>query len=269
MKLFYGIVENNNDPEKLGRCQVRILGKHTPNRTDGSDDNYLPVEDLPWAEAIHPINSPNISKQSTLFGSPAQGSVVIITYLDPDEQLPLMLGTIARIADELPDFENGFSDPDGVNPTEDTLGKSPISDFATGEETPPEVTEKKNDVEIGVQAVTETWDEPETEWNPEFPENKVIQTRKHVIEIDDTDGVERIHIYHVSGTFDEVHSDGSKVTKIKADRYLIVEGDNNVLAKGNYNITVEGNLNISVDGEAFVDAGGNIIVTSGGIISLN
>lgn len=268
MKLYYAIVENNDDPMKLGRCQVRILGKHTPNRADSADQNYLPVADLPWAEAIHPVNSPNISKQSTLFGSPANGSIVIVGFIDEDEQKPLMLGTVPRIADELPDFNIGFSDPDGVNPTEETLGKSPISDYATGEQEPPEVTQKKNNLDSAT-AVGESWTEPATEWNPDFPENKVIHTRKHVIEIDDTDGKERIQIYHVSGTFEEIHPDGSKVTKIKADRYLIVEGDKNLLVKGNFNITVDGDANLDVGGDANVKTGGNLIVTTGGIASFN
>lgn len=268
MKLYYAIVENNVDPEKLGRCQVRILGKHTPNRANDSEDNYLPVEDLPWAEAISPINSPNISKQSTLFGSPANGSIVIVAFIDPDEQIPVMLGTVPRIADELPDFNQGFSDPEGVNPTEETLGKPPISDFALGEDEPPQIEQKKGDLD-SAQAVGESWTEPATEWNPDFPENKVIHTRKHVIEIDDTDGAERIHIYHVTGTFEEIHPDGSKVTKIKADRYLIVDGDKNVLVKGNFNITVDGDANLEVGGNANVNTGGNVIVTTGGIISMN
>jgi hypothetical protein len=115
------------------------------------------------------------------------------------------------------------------------------------------VIQKKAGVEIGVIAVDEIWNEPLTEYGPEYPHNKVIRTRKHIIEIDDTEGKERINIYHGSGTFDEIHPDGSKVQKTnsltqQANRYLIIDGDNNVLVKGNYNITTRsGDLNIQAD----------------------
>lgn len=38
-KTYIGIVEDNNDPERLGRCRIRVYNVFDP----------LPVEDLPWA----------------------------------------------------------------------------------------------------------------------------------------------------------------------------------------------------------------------------
>ena len=40
---YYGIVEDRNDPKKLGRVRVRCLGFHT------EDTNDIPTADLPWA----------------------------------------------------------------------------------------------------------------------------------------------------------------------------------------------------------------------------
>ena len=40
---FAGVVEDRQDPLKLGRVRVRCLGYHTDDR------NVLPTEDLPWA----------------------------------------------------------------------------------------------------------------------------------------------------------------------------------------------------------------------------
>lgn len=310
MKLFYGIVENNEDPEKLGRCQVRILGKHTPNRVNPTDENFLPTLQLPWAESLQPSGSSMISNQGVLFSVPELGSVVIVTFMDADEQIPLILGTVPRIADTLPNFLEGFSDPTGQNPSVFSLGQTPIPREAAGELPEPlEVTQKKADIELGVIAVDEIWNEPITPYGPDYPHNKVIRTRKHIIEIDDTFQKERINIYHGSGTFDEIHPDGSKVQKTnsltqQANRYLIIDGDNNVLVKGNYNITARGgDINIQVDignanirviaGDANIESGGsvnvqtvgqvnvesasgvnisalaNVIVRSGGVITLN
>ena len=41
-----GVVEDRQDPLKLGRCRVRCLGYHT------EDKNVLPTSDLPWAHSI-------------------------------------------------------------------------------------------------------------------------------------------------------------------------------------------------------------------------
>ena len=40
---WMGVVEDNNDPEQLGRVRVRCIGIHTEDREE------LPTEDLPWA----------------------------------------------------------------------------------------------------------------------------------------------------------------------------------------------------------------------------
>ena len=48
---FIGVVENRNDPAKLGRVQVRCLGYHTENLID------IPSADLPWAHVMMPGKS--------------------------------------------------------------------------------------------------------------------------------------------------------------------------------------------------------------------
>ena len=46
---FVGVVEDRNDPQKVGRVRVRCLGYHTP------DKGKLPTADLPWAHVMNPI----------------------------------------------------------------------------------------------------------------------------------------------------------------------------------------------------------------------
>jgi len=48
---WYGVVEDVNDPAKLGRAKVRIFGHHTDNLAE------LPTKDLPWAAAVNPVNN--------------------------------------------------------------------------------------------------------------------------------------------------------------------------------------------------------------------
>ena len=48
---FMGVVEDRNDPMKLGRVRVRVLGIHTDDKTQ------IKTEDLPWAFPMQPITS--------------------------------------------------------------------------------------------------------------------------------------------------------------------------------------------------------------------
>ncbi len=134
------------------------------------------------------------------------------------------------------------------------------------------------------------WFEPPTEAVfTEYPFNHVYESESgHIQEFDDTPGHERIHTFHKSGTFEEIHPDGSKMTKVVGKNYEIVLQDNNLLVKGDLNITVDdqarikvqntfdievadgtmqvvvrkGNLNIQVEkGDANVFVAGNLTTT--------
>lgn len=88
--LWTGVVEDRNDPEKLGRCKVRIFGYHT------EDTNFLSTDELPWAIPVQPITS---AATSGIGNSPlglVPGSWVVGFFLDgKDAQQPVILGSIA------------------------------------------------------------------------------------------------------------------------------------------------------------------------------
>ena len=90
MKIYTGIVENRNDPLKIGRCKVRVHGVHH------SDTTKLPTEDLPWSIPVNPVTSASISGVGNNPGV-VVGSIVAIIFTDPDQQMPLMLGTIPGV----------------------------------------------------------------------------------------------------------------------------------------------------------------------------
>lgn len=91
MKLYTGCVENRADPLKLGRCQVRIVGLHNYDKTQ------LKTEDLPWAYPMQPITSAGISGIGHSPLGPVEGTWVVITFRDDDEQQPIILGSIGGI----------------------------------------------------------------------------------------------------------------------------------------------------------------------------
>lgn len=84
---------------------------------------------------------------------------------------------------------------------------------------------------------------------PVYPYNKVTATESgHLIEVDDTLGAERLNIHHRSGTFHEIHPDGSEVSRIVNDHYQVVCKDDKIYIAGNADITVEkGNVTINVN----------------------
>jgi hypothetical protein len=267
MKLYYGVVENNADPEKLGRVQVRIVGKHTDNRTDSTAQDYMPVTDLPWAQTLQ--NGTVMSNESSMFTIPKNGSVVVLSFIDEDEQFPIILGSVPKIPDTLPDFTKGFSDPNQVNPTAASLGVSPVSNYATGTPQPDAVTLKLLDTEVAVPCVDQVWSEPPTVFAPEFPNNMVVQSGQNVLELDDTPLKERVNLQHSSGTFTEVHNSGLRVKKIKGKEFIIVDSDQNILVKGKSNLTVVGGLNMDSTTTIKVKAGGDVsIVATTGTINI-
>lgn len=85
--LYLGIVEDNVDPLKIGRCRVRLAGLY----------DSLDKEDLPWLLPISPINL------DTMVKPPNIGTQVICISLDDNNHNILMLGIVFGIGESVPD----------------------------------------------------------------------------------------------------------------------------------------------------------------------
>ena len=83
---WVGVVENRNDPLKLGRCQIRIFGWHTDNL------QLIPSKNLPWALPILPIND------SKSFTTPVEGDYCVGFFMDGESgQFPIYFGVLPSI----------------------------------------------------------------------------------------------------------------------------------------------------------------------------
>ena len=91
MTYKFGVVEDINDPLKLGRCRVRVMGIHT------SDTTQLPTTDLPWSLPLQHIGSAAVSGVGNSPTGILQGSYVLVLFVDPEEQSCIIMGTIAGI----------------------------------------------------------------------------------------------------------------------------------------------------------------------------
>jgi predicted chitinase len=89
--IYYGIVENRQDPLRLGRCQVRIVGLHT------HDKSQLSTADLPWATPLQPITSAAMNGIGYTPIGPVEGTSVIVMFADAEMQQPIILGTVGGI----------------------------------------------------------------------------------------------------------------------------------------------------------------------------
>ena len=103
---FVGVVEDRNDPERIGRVKVRCLGFHT------EDLNKLPTDDLPWAHVMHPVTDPAMHGMGNTPSFLVEGSWVVGFFRDAQEkQQPVIIGSLPGAPENSADYTVGFNDP--------------------------------------------------------------------------------------------------------------------------------------------------------------
>lgn len=280
----FGVVEDRNDPLKLGRLKVRYHGVHT------DDKSKLPTDMLPWSTPINPVNSSATSGVGGPVTGIVEGAWVIAFFVDGESyQRPFIMGTIAGYPTVENDPTKGFNDPRGNYPRKDLTGfnsleESDLSRLSRGDkaETHASLLQKRNTrvteipraVAASVKSVQDdkgtlpyeiqTWDEPHprghdgtatgTSYPSKYPYNHVYESEQgHIKEVDDTVNNERLHTQHKSGTYEEIVADGSRSVKIVGDDFEVVVKDKKVFIKGNLDMTVAGDFRTSVQGNMITE----------------
>lgn len=247
---FFGVVEDNNDPQMLGRVKVRCFGVHP------IDKSAVPTEDLPWAYVI-------TGTYNAAYKPPELNSWVFGFFLDgKGAQQPMLLGTLLGMPTMVPaaygDSNGGFSSfGDGSNLN--NLYSPDMSRLARGEELHNTSVLTKN--ATGGEPVnttgTQKWTTPVSPYAAKYPNNYVHETKSgHVFEMDDTPGSERINLYHRSGSHIEVNSAGQTTIKSVGSAFIVMDQNGYIRIRGNASINVEGvadirfenDLNMVVDG---------------------
>lgn len=107
---FVGVVEDRDDPKKLGRLRVRVFGYH-------ADAGSIPTEDLPWAQVLQDITS---SAKAGVGSSPVGAQVgthVVGFFADgKNAQTPIIMGSLAGEPDGEPDT-NALARGEDLNET--------------------------------------------------------------------------------------------------------------------------------------------------------
>ena len=277
---FVGVVEDRQDPKKLGRVRVRCLGYHTENHVD------LPTADLPWAHPMNPITSATVSGVGQTPLGVVEGTWVVGFFQDgKDAQQPIIMGTLPGVPKNLPtkDSDKGFQDR--TNGNYPKYKETDVNRLAVNDEDNPHstLTLRKADREqnigradfnaVDIQVANSEPDalpaddgtnfsEPETTYNAKYPHNHVMETEGgHIREYDDTVGAKRIHERHASGTSYEILDDGTKITRVKKDNYNLVTGDDYLHIQGISRQTTDKGVRVRVNSEG--EAGNNYNIEVG------
>ena len=281
---FTGVVENRNDPAKLGRVQVRCLGYHT------QDLNDIPSADLPWAHVMHPVTDPAMQGMGNTPSFLTEGTWVIGFFRDANEkQQPIIMGSLPGVPASAADKRKGFNDPNGKYPgtishSGHTIGESDVSRLARGEDAENhdslitrrgfreeliDTATKPNLKGVSTQLTSTeergSFSEPhprgvETTGTStgQYPFNHVHESESgHIQEIDDTPGGERLHRQHKSGTYEEIVADGTKTVKVIGSNYELIAGSSNIYIGGDVNLTIDGTKREFIKGDYILEVLGD------------
>ena len=282
---FVGVVENRNDPAKLGRVQVRCLGYHTEDLVD------IPSKDLPWAHVMHPVTDPSMQGLGNSPTFLVEGSWVVGFFRDANEkQQPVIIGSLPGVPQNKADKTTGFNDPNGKYPgtithSNHTTKESDVSRLAQGQTSETHLSLQKRRANVWEKIPTatkpnlttvsttskaetlSTFSEPDPKGlkvdaspytSSQYPFNHVHESESgHISEIDDTPGGERLFRQHASGTYEEIVADGTKTVKVFGDNYELIAKGSNVFVKGNINLTCSGTKRERIDGDYILEVGGD------------
>ena len=291
---FTGVVEDRQDPKRLGRVRVRVLGMHTEDLTK------IPTTDLPWAHIMHPVTNPSMQGLGDTPTFLVEGTWVVGFFLDAvEKQQPLIIGSLPGYPQDVADTSKGFNDPIGKYPSssithsDHSTKESDVNRLARGlaSETHKSLVRRRknrlkdiptagrpgllNSTEFANKIDNGKYSEPHpksvfSDQNPypssAYPYNHVFESESgHIFEIDDTPDQERLFKEHMSGTFEEIHPQGTRVTKVVYDDFEIVARNKKIVINasnqigGVLDLTVYGNVRQYVSGDYTLDIGGNFI----------
>ena len=256
---FTGIVEDRQDPLKMGRCRVRCVGWHAENKM------LLPTDMLPWSIPMLPLNNNNPY-------APKEGDMVFGFFADGENaQNPILVGVFPSIPLKAGNAQEAFND--GRNSGQ--LSSAPVkpSESATvyprrlDEPTTSRLARNDSDYPSPINeskaANKETKVEPNSYYNAVYPYNNVYESESgHALEFDDTKDAERIHLYHRSGSYIEWGPNGDRSERIQKDKFTVVVGNDSVYVKGDVKMYVDGNFSLEIGGTCDITSGGNMSLTA-------
>jgi len=259
-KWFVARVIDIKDPKKLGRVKIRVIHEQTGELGKKVKSYGITDDDLLWAWPISAVQSASLSwkKVVEMEGYPvpewieavglsptgiAVSTYVFGYYLDGlEENIPVIFGTYHK--------ESRYPEPPTDTATGEMLQIEPpqgpqyfysdLSALARGEykDEEAQLSGPGQTLPKDPYTVNTLWGKPPKEapvdempsaYATEYPYNLTYTTKSgHAIELDDTIGHERIHIWHQSGCYEEISNGPLNPALADADRgnenYVYPEG---------------------------------------------
>ena len=292
---FTGVVEDINDPMEMGRVRVRCYGYHTDdkNSVTGIPTESLPWGHVMMPITSASCSGIGQSATGILPGS----WVIGFFRDGEACQDPIVLGTIPSHTHAPEDRKRGFCDPaPNGNPRNDEFIDNPkgsgqfyglSKSYIKKEDLRNDTRYKKDendspgtDVPTAVPPGTKPLKlkYPDADGKPDpfferklflhpaqeditkpmYPNCHTTETLAgHTIEIDDTEGSERLLTYHKSGTYEEIDNTGTKTVVVVGDGYEVCFKNKNVNIKGSCNLTIDGDVRTLVKKDYYLEVEGN------------
>lgn len=131
-----GVVEDRDDPMKIGRVKVRVYGYHP------SDKSSVPTEMLPWAVVVQPTDTAGVDGIGVSPVGMKVGTTVTGYFADGDTaQIPIVTGVLLGVS------ANGTPDTNNL-----TRGAD-ISQTVIGKRNASVITSRANSIVSGISAV--------------------------------------------------------------------------------------------------------------------
>lgn len=246
LSYFFGVVENRNDPTKQGRVQVRVIGYHPIQRVQ-DDVSGLPTEDLPWYNVLLPITSASISGVGFSPVGPVEGTHVYGHFLDKYKQSAIVLGTYAGNYSEMPDFNKGFSDPNGVYPKGIGSDVNLLSQGGEEGQKSPSILTQNNNTAIAPNPDDTSLEDVPEDNDPNFTIEKMLKGDEG-LRLDvywDTEGYPTIGIGHLilykkTRNMQEINSELSKMVGRTVTNGRITNAESSKLFQNDIARTING-----------------------------
>lgn len=245
--IYRGVIEDNNDPLKAGRCKIRVYGIHTHIKED-TPIHGVPIDNLPWAEPVLSNHEGSVSWYGH-WSIPLKGAWVFVFFENNNILSPRFFGSVPGIPIFSPKgiggtLEGGFYDPEEKHPEDPCEYSGPSNGIiklnepdwhrlARGDESGtyvPFVDDARIlNIDTTINQITgPIWDEPEPFWRygSEYPHNDIQMWHGQVsIEIDSTPDNSRYSLVHwKSLSRFEIWEDGRMILKNRGyHRYDLVE----------------------------------------------
>ena len=257
--IYRGVIEDNKDPEKMGRCKIRVFGIHTPS-TSKDDLDGIPTDELPWSEPALGLFEGSVSGYGG-WTIPLQGSHVFLFFENGHMLKPRYFASAPGVPTETGHgYDDGFSDPDGEFPTENRLDEPDWHRLSRDESEETIVTHKEDNLDTGIKLALEQgeWNEPSSFYlksSDKYPNNIVYATHNGLLVEMDTSDNPRFHLYHPSNSYIEIDDEGNKVIRNEGNRYDIIMKDFYKHILFNDHTTIDENKTENIGNDKYVEIG--------------